>query len=53
MDHVSKVVTDPQNIEFYKENGFGDFEADAIAISLGDHPMSIWPGWIEAGLDYE
>jgi hypothetical protein len=50
---VSDFVTAklPEPMSFYQENGLGDYEADEIAVSLGDHPMSIWPGWIEAGLD--
>lgn len=48
LDTIKSSLEDPQPIEFYKENGFGDFEADRLAIKLGDHPMMIWPGWIEA-----
>lgn len=53
MDTIHQVLKDPQDLKFYRENGLGDFDADEVATRLGDHPMMIWPGWIEAGLDNE
>lgn len=50
-DHLTKYLNDPQEWAFYRENGLSDVEADHLAISFGEHPMAIWPGWIEAGLD--
>jgi hypothetical protein len=50
-DHIDKYLSDPQPLNFYKENGLTDFDADKLAVSLGEHPMLVWPGWIEAGDD--
>jgi hypothetical protein len=52
-DHVNKRLTDPQPLRYYRRHGLTDQEADWLAVSLGDLPYEIWPGWIEAGLDNE
>ena len=49
-DHL-KLLDDPQTVAWYREHGLSDSDADKLAISFGEHPMMIWPGWIEAGLD--
>lgn len=51
MDHIAKVIAEPETEEFYRAEGLEDYDADAVAISLGDWPGAVWPGWIEAGLD--
>lgn len=50
-DHVNKYLTDPHDLDYYRQHGLTDQESDRLACSLGDHPMLVWPGWMEAGLD--
>lgn len=48
-----KVLDEPQEVSWYREHGLSDFDADKLSCALGEHPMMIWPGWIEAGLEDE
>jgi hypothetical protein len=40
-------------IEKWQTNGMDDFEADAACIAVGMMPHSVFPGYLEAGIDYE
>lgn len=42
---------DEEQIAKWKTEGLGDFEADEICIALGLMPFSVFPGYLEAGLD--
>lgn len=42
-----------EQIEKWRADGLGDFEADEVAIRFGTLPHFIWKGWLEAGLDSE
>jgi hypothetical protein len=37
----------------WKLNGIPDLEADKVAVGYGVHPFNVWPGYVEAGIDYE
>lgn len=41
----------PEQIEEWKANGMGDYEADEACIKLDILPHDVFPGYIEAGLD--
>lgn len=43
----------PEQIEHWKLNGLGDYEADTVCIKLGLLPHEVFPGYLEAGLDCE
>lgn len=53
MDHAAKYLTDPHDLDYYRQHGLTDQESDRLAVSLGDLPYEVWPGWLEAGLDDE
>lgn len=40
-----------EQIALWKDQGLGDFEADEVCILLGVFPHSVFPGFMEAGLD--
>lgn len=42
---------DIEIIDRWKAEGLGDYEADEVAIQLGQMAHDIWPGWTIAGLD--
>lgn len=44
---------DQDTIQNWRHNGMGDFEADEVCIKLGLMPFSVWPGYLEAGVDCE
>lgn len=56
--HSEMIVADAldsicgMTIQEARAEGLSDFDADAVAVVLGDLPMFVWPGWLEAGLDY-
>lgn len=43
----------PEQVENWKLNGMGDYEADEACIKLGLMPHDVFPGYMEAGLDCE
>jgi hypothetical protein len=40
-----------EQIEHWKLNGMGDYEADEACVKLGELPHDVFPGFLEAGLD--
>ena len=42
-----------EEIENWKINGLGDYEADNVCVRLGFLPQEVFPGYLEAGLDCE
>lgn len=49
---IARVAQEPVGIDL-ADMGLSDFAADRVATALGDHPMVVWPGWLEAGLDID
>lgn len=50
-DLISDLMGGEEKFKQAKIEGLSDIDSDEVAIFLGDHPMNIWPGWVEAGLD--
>lgn len=38
-------------IQTWKNEGLGDFEADEVCVTMGVMPFDVFPGYLEAGLD--
>jgi len=51
-DYVKAWFSEEQ-IEHWRLNGLGDFEADEVCIKLGLMPYAVFPGYLEAGTDNE
>jgi hypothetical protein len=51
-EKINEVLDNPLSLKEYRAVGLPDFDADKVAIALGDHPMHVWPGWLEAGEDF-
>lgn len=49
-DQVEHWYSEAQ-IQMWKDQGLGDYEADEVCIRLGVFPHSVFPGYMEAGLD--
>lgn len=43
----------PDELPLWKSFGLSDIEADHVAVGYGVHPFNVWPGYVEAGIDYE
>lgn len=41
-----------EQIELWKSEGLSDADADEVCIKLGKFPHEVFPGYMEAGLDY-
>lgn len=41
-----------EQIEQWKRAGLDDFEADEVCVKLGVLPYEVFPGYLDAGLDY-
>lgn len=52
-DKINELVENPLPLKEYRGVGLNDFDADKVAIALGDHPMHVWPGWLEASDYYD
>lgn len=40
---------DARQIQRWCRYGVAFYTADELAVSLGFHPMELWPGWVEVG----
>lgn len=40
---------DPRQVHRWSHYGVSVWTADELAVSLGFHPMELWPRWVEVG----
>jgi len=44
---------DPRQIQRWLRYGVSFYAADELAVSLGFHPIELWPQWMEVGEEAE